>query len=178
MRGRESNPVCDDCRRPIPKRVLSYDGVCFVCYCIRRGDKGRAFRVAKMLAFACGPQFCKFCEDYEECAPCIWEGSVIDARLIHDARVGDVWITEQAGKRGRIVEIEMSPKAPWMIRLWVKIPGHPKPYPYDRRGEALFIGELQGTCRKQACWRHQREVSEGRVICMDHWDAWLERSVA
>jgi hypothetical protein len=162
-------PRCNYCLAP------NADAICPVCWSYHDGDKHLARLMAEDLGWDCGP-FCRFCHDDTETEPCCWEGLTIGDVWIKDARVGDLWVTEQAKKAGRIVEIhEVQTQEvelhKWQI--WVKIPGHPKPYPYLRCRGDIFQTEVLGACNKQACFRHQREIGgEGRVICMDHWDAW------
>jgi hypothetical protein len=95
--------------------------------------------------------------------------------------VGDVWITQQAGKRGSVVVIEYLDihGRPWATkadsierRFWVAIPGHKDHYPYIRF-EIDSVETLRpGTCDAPCCDAHVREVAEERHYCADHWRAW------
>jgi hypothetical protein len=116
---------------------------------------------------------CDFCGSREELVTCTW--TVADARVlkaVEDAEVGDVWVTQQAGKRGRVVEIVGLGDLGTSRQLWVLIPGHPKPYAYIRYNGDLFESEGAGPCGLVACFRHAREVSERGHWCVDHWAAW------
>jgi hypothetical protein len=144
----------------------------------------------------CGPGMgptprkkCAFCDhkgraSISLCDWPVWKQIEKRAEL---AEVGDVWITQQAAKRGRIVEIENLKLAPdkqgtlsYVVtegefqarRIWVLIPGHPKPYPYTRNNGATFTTEGPGTCDQACCFRHRRHVGIDKDYCMDHWNAW------
>lgn len=98
-------------------------------------------------------------------------------RRIEKAEVGDIWITDQAKKRARVVEIEEIPAPSGTIyvgqrRAWVLIPGHPDPYPYTRYLSAYYTTEAPGTCDIPVCELHAREAGEDRHHCRDHWRAW------
>jgi hypothetical protein len=83
--------------------------------------------------------------------------------------VGDVWITQQAGKRGRVVDIEYFDT---VRKLWVNIPGHPDPYPYTRFAIDSVETLRPGTCDQPCCDAHAREAGDERHYCADHWHAW------
>jgi hypothetical protein len=164
---------CRRCGLPIV-----FDTLCEVCVLLQT-NRPEALALARKVKFSVGP-FCQFCESDEETVLCDWPVMKPTPKRTELAEVGDVWITKQAGKRARIVEIENLDKKREVVlfagygrRIWVLIPGHPKPYPYDYcNHNGMFTTEAPGTCDRQCCWRHQREVGENRHHCKAHWDSW------
>jgi hypothetical protein len=149
-----------------------------VCSLVKR-HRAEALRLARDLKYAIGP-FCQFCESEEETVLCDWPEMKPTPKRTWLAEVGDVWITQKKQHRASIVEIENLDKQRQTVigenfgrRIWVLIPKHPKPYPYDYcNHNGMFTTETLGTCDRQCCWRHQREVGENRHYCMAHWDSW------
>lgn len=168
-------PICNYCGQ------INNDSCCCVCYLIHRGQRTQALLLARDLNFEVGP-FCRFCEDDSDTVLCDWPGWKTVEKPIEKADVGDLWITEKAAKRARIVEIEnldyhgvktKTNQSKFLQRmLWVQISGHPKPYPYLRYVGDTFTTEALAICDQSACWRHSREVDEDRHYCADHWRAW------
>lgn len=163
--------LCNQCGLP------SLDSPCGVC-ALLRVHREEALRLARELKYSIGP-FCQFCESLEETVLCDWPEMKPTPKRTELAEIGDVWITEKAGKRGRITEVNNlnaagMPTDDVFVRreIWVLIPGHPKPYPYSRVNGMSFTTLAPGTCDRQCCWRHQREVGENRHYCKAHWDSW------
>lgn len=154
---------------------------CGVCALLRT-DRLEALALARDLKFEIGP-FCRFCESDEETKLCDWPEMKPAPKRTELAEVGDAWITQKNHRRSRIVGIEnlnrgrgreVVPEGGYGRRIWVLIPKHPKPYPYDYcNHNGTFTTETPGTCDRQCCWRHHREVGEDRHYCKDHWDSWL-----
>lgn len=137
--------------------------------------------------FVCGTRppkrYCRFC---------LREGHRAEARALCDwpmpkpihvrtaaAEVGDVWITQQGRKRGRIVEIQnlcgdnvVTDGLYFARMIWVQIPGHKTPYPYHRVNGDTFLSERPGLCSAPVCYRHRRHVGPNRDYCMSHWRSW------
>lgn len=155
--------------------------LCTVCSWLG-ASRDVALAWARSTKFECGP-FCQFCESDAETVLCDWPALKPTAKAILAAEVGDLWITEQKGKRGRIVEIieldalsRPTDEFPVKRQIWVAIPKHPDPYPYIRFCSDTFLNEGLAACNQQACFRHFREVGNNRHYCRDHWDSWQQIS--
>lgn len=131
-------------------------------------------------AIVCGtrpkPKRCAFCGDASE-ALCDWPAARWSPVPVETLKVGDVWITQTAQKRGivvGIVDLREHPDSPAgeAFQFWIQIPGHQDPYPYRRVRGDQAVTEVWGTCDKPVCFRHRREVGEDRDYCLEHWNAW------
>lgn len=117
---------------------------------------------------------CSVCRSTEEVALCDWKVATETKLSIEHASVGDVWVSDKNRLRGRIVAIEPVPHSTQLL-VWVKLPGHPEPYPYHCYPGAVyapnaFVTERLLSCGNPACFRHHREVGDNRHFCRDHWE--------
>lgn len=122
-----------------------------------------------------GKRACDECHSTEEVVCCDWKVPREITLPIKEASVGDVWISETKKLRGRVVEIERVPHSDTNLVVWVKLPGHPEPYPYHRYIGAVyapssFVSERLLSCGAAVCFRHHREVGDNRHYCRDHWE--------
>lgn len=145
---------------------------------LRRKVYARAIERAAGDVPARKPPGCAFCSGPAE-RRCSWPMMKQESVKIELAEVGDLWITEQAAKRARIVQIEdldrrgnVTEEMPDSRRIWILIPGHPDPYPYKRWPGNRYVTELLGTCDAPACDSHSREVGDDVHYCQAHWRAW------
>ena len=120
---------------------------------------------------------CSFCPE-PALARCTWRSLMPQPKPIRLAEIGDVWITQVAAKRGRIVQIDylnmwMKPceiLSAGFVKVWVKLPppGHPTPYPYIRGyGHGAFMTERMRNCQQAACEFHMRDL-DGGYVCQEH----------
>jgi hypothetical protein len=118
-------------------------------------------------------------------APAHWRCDWPVQRKVHvpafSIEVGDVWITQQVGKRGHVRCIEYldingrvraTPKTSVARRLWVAIPGHKEPFAYLRYEIDDVETVRPATCDAACCDAHARDVGEDRHYCASHWAAW------
>lgn len=121
--------------------------------------------------FACGAQ--------EELHSCAWPGRVFVVRSYRDLVVGD--------RVRRFVELQFGPKPPATVlqidqagvylQILLETSRASRRSEGCRRiitvrGPSFVRVERDGVCGNRVCWRHLREVAEGRVYCMSHWRAW------
>jgi hypothetical protein len=136
------------------------------------GDRGPEIR-----------QKCVFCDACDAKALCDWPTIKQVHVPIIELQVGDAWITQQRGKRGRIGEIvdldinsrPIGPDQPYASRqFWIVIPGSNsrKLYPYMRYPGDTALSERPGTCDNAVCFRHRRHVGPNRDYCFAHWNSW------
>jgi hypothetical protein len=115
---------------------------------------------------------CHYCGSRDGLTRCAWPDIVPVKASIADAQPGDVWISEQKRLRGEIVEIAHAKENPDLRIVWVKLPGHKFPYPYNRYLTEAYTSEGPGQCGQLACPEHSREVGPDRNYCRDHWKTW------
>lgn len=124
-------------------------------------------------------QACSFCTA-QAFILCDWRMEDKPARKASvTAQVGDIWITQKKHLRALILEIENldgrhqpTNGTFYVRRFWVKIPGHPEPYPYVRVNGDSFDSLQSGVCGALVCDLHAREAAEDRHYCAAHWDSW------
>ena len=96
------------------------------------------FAGEKTTAFFCSPNDdpplpCGFCQTPDAPYLCDWPSMQRVELPAEDLKIGDIWITQIAAKRGRIVGIEWdgAHHGPHRRRFWVlNSPGIRIPYPY------------------------------------------------
>jgi hypothetical protein len=112
---------------------------------------------------------CHFCGCRHAKATCDWPTIRRGEVLVEDLKVGDFWIAEPSGKRGKIVEIE---DFDLTRKFWILVPGTKDPSPYNRfRGDRQMSERIE-TCDNACCFRHRRRIGPGRHYCSDHWNTW------
>lgn len=136
-----------------------------------QADEIFALLAKREIRTACETQGCIAPAPFR-CAWPVEREVVVPARTLE---VGDVWVTEQTRKHGRIVRIEKTIRLDFPLRFHVMIPGFGKaPCTYDRHpdiGKGV-ITLRPAPCGAYACEQHVREVDPARHYCQAHWRSW------
>jgi hypothetical protein len=140
------------------------------------------FAGERTLTFFCGdlegdPKPCAVCGAEDAPWLCDWPVARQVELPVAEVKIGDIWITQQAGKRARVVEIEEFTIGPIARRFWLAIPGHKKPYPYIYMrylspGVTATIERSGFTCDEACCDRCVRELDDEVHYCQAHWNSW------
>lgn len=115
---------------------------------------------------------CDFCGSQEELVSCCWPGKQFVVAAYWRLVVGDRvkrFVQPGGSERPPAIVEEIRQIGVYyliVLRIGKRLKS------IQVQGPSFVRVERDGLCGRRACFRHLREVGEGKNYCMEHWKAW------